>query len=401
MLTPDYLMNVAEPMVDLWSQLEVDITQDIARRLVKNNGFFTETAKWQALKAREMGMLQDDIAAMVKKYSEQSKTVVKSLVREACALSLENDDAYYTRAGLKPESLVASKALQEVIAAGIVKTNGVMRNFTNTTAKTATKAFENALDRAYMQVLSGAFSYEQALHTVVRDLALKGIEKIAFPSGRVDRADVAARRALVTGLNQTTAQLQLSRAAEMECYLVEVTSHAGARPSHAEWQGQIFWHGQKVKGYENLEDATGFGTGDGLCGWNCYHSFFPYFEGLSRPAFERDPSARLGKSNDQMYEEQQHQRYLERRVRDAKREAGAYQMAAKEAKQQETQEAFEQAYREARARLQKRQAALVDYCEQTGRTPLPERTRVAIATDERKPQGILDGGIERPFRKTK
>ena len=27
---------------------------------------------------------------------------------------------------------------------------------------------------------------------------------------------------------------------EMECDLVEVTSHFGARPSHVEWQGQVY-----------------------------------------------------------------------------------------------------------------------------------------------------------------
>jgi hypothetical protein len=35
MLTPAYLMDVPEMLVDIWAQLEQDIVGDISRRLVK------------------------------------------------------------------------------------------------------------------------------------------------------------------------------------------------------------------------------------------------------------------------------------------------------------------------------------------------------------------------------
>ena len=175
--------------------------------------------------------------------------------------------------------------------------------------------------RAWLQVNTGAFSYDQALRGAIRDLAEKGIGGVAYPSGHHDKMDVAARRALITGLNQTVADLQLARADEMECDLVEVTSHAGARPTHAVWQGQVYSLSGKHPHYKDFRDETGYGTGEGLCGWNCNHSFYPFFEGLSHQAFERDPAARLGKSNDQVYEESQRQRYYERQIR--KRSASA------------------------------------------------------------------------------
>lgn len=375
MLTANYLMNVAEPMVDLWAQVEDDIIADISRRLAKNAGTMTETAKWQALKAREMGILQTDIASTVSRITGQSQKETYGLIVQACQKALAYDDAIYMKHGLSPIPLAQSAALQDVIMAGCRKTNGLMRNFTRTLADTASKAFENAMDRAWLQVNTGAFSYTEALNRAIRDLSAQGIQKIAYPSGHVDRMDVAARRALITGLNQTTAELQLARMDELQTDLIEVSSHAGARPTHAIWQGQVYQKTGRGK-YENFYDETGYGTGDGLCGWNCYHSFFPYFEGMSHQAFERDPSARLGKSNDQMYEESQRQRALERRIRDSRRACAASSSARDAATDPQAKAALEAQFEKDAALLKEREQALDDFCAQTGRTKLVDRVYV-------------------------
>lgn len=375
MLTPAYLMDIPEQLVGLWSQLEQDIVGDIARRLVKTNTI-TASAGWQIQKMRDMLAMQQDIATEVARMSSRSQKEVARLVTKACEDALKYDDAIYDAMGLTPTPIAASLALREVIQAGIRKTNGLMRNFTNTTANTANRAFENALDRAYMQVQSGAFSYETALSRVIKDLGSQGIEKIAYPTGHVDHMDVAARRALLTGLNQTTAELQIARMDEMGCDLVEVTSHAGARPSHAEWQGQVYSRSGRTHGYDSF-DVTGYGTGDGLCGWNCYHNFFPYFDGLSTRTFERDPSARLGKSNDQVYAESQQQRGYERSVREAKRECVTLDKARKAAAGNDAlQASLDSQYTAAAEKLKRREAKLTQFCTQTGRTKLPERGKV-------------------------
>lgn len=376
MLTANYLMNVAEPMVELWSQIECDIIQDISRRIAKNAGQLTETASWQIAKARELGILQSDVADTVAKASAASQKEVRALVLSACEEALAFDDRIYVEAGFKPLPITQSQALMDVVNAGITKTNGLMRNFTNTTATGAVRAFETGLDRAYMQVISGAFSYDEALRTVIRDLARKGIDRVAYPSGSSIHMDAAARRALLTGLNQTTAQLQLARMDELDTHLIETTSHAGARPSHAQWQGGIYWRGKKVSGYENFEDSTGYGTGDGLCGWNCYHSFFPYFEGISQRAYHRSPARLRGKTNDQMYEESQKQRYYERKIRESRRECAAYSAAKDAATDPQAKASLERMFQQASVLLKKREAALNDFCTETNRTKLPDRVMV-------------------------
>ena len=102
----------------------------------------------------------------------------------------------------------------------------------------------------------------------------------------------------------------------MGAQLVEVTAHYGARPSHAEWQGQIYeWTKpgqQKQTSYPDFVNSTGYGTGAGLGGWNCRHSFYPFFEGLSERTYEPLSS----QETERVYELEQEQRYNERMIRE-------------------------------------------------------------------------------------
>lgn len=124
--------------------------------------------------------------------------------------------------------------------------------------------------------------------------------------------------------------LQLARMEEMGCEFVEVTAHEGARPTHAVWQGRVYHRGGAVvqdgERYEDFEAATGYGTGPGLCGWNCRHNFYPFYPGISVRNYTDERLAELDARNIPYggglytrYEITQMQRALERRVRKAKR----------------------------------------------------------------------------------
>ena len=193
-----------------------------------------------------------------------------------------------------------------------------------------TGEFERALDRAWLQVSSGAFSYDAAIRGAVDGLAAH-MNGVTYPSGHRDTLEVAVRRAVLTGANQTCAKLQMARAEEIGCEYVEVSAHAGARPEHAAWQGKVYHVDGAVEldgvRYEDFETATGYGTGEGLCGWNCRHSFYPFFPGVSRRLYDEAALGRLAAKTVEYggklyteYEITQMQRALERRVRKAKRQ---------------------------------------------------------------------------------
>lgn len=393
MLTPAYLRDAAEPVVEIFSQVESDITADIARRIVKA-GYVTETAKYQIEKMQEIGLLQGDVQKILAEATGKSEKEIQKLMKDAGVEALKFDDSIYRKAGLKPPAIESSPVVKAVLLHGMDKTNALVSNFTKTTATTSTKAFSSVLDRCYLQILSGAYDRNTALKIAINDLASKGIEKVAYPSGVTSSTEAAVRRAVTTGLNQSVAKVQLARAEEMGCELVETTSHAGARPTHAEWQGRVFCIKGHHPKYGDFYRETGYGETDGLCGINCYHSFFPYFEGLSIKGFSEDPAKEfLGKDNDEMYKEQMKQRYYERQIRAAKKECTVFSAAFDATRDPELKAAMQQSLLSSSDKLRRREAALNSFLAETGRTKDP--SRVVIGGWSRNDMTTSKSKIER------
>ncbi len=164
--------------------------------------------------------------------------------------------------------------------------------------------------------------------------------------------------------------------------LVETTAHIGARPSHAVWQGKVFSRSGSTSKYPNFEQSTGYDTGDGLCGWNCRHSFFPYFEGYSTPAY--DMGKFDSKENARLYEEEQKQRRYERMVREAKREVATLEAGLDAAESAELQKGIEADLRQAKSKLRNRQKLLRDHCNEHGLYNDYSRTYTAGYNDKNR-----------------
>lgn len=364
MLNPAYLASCGDDVAALFAQLEADITADVASRVVRM-GRFSDTSDWQQQKLREASAAYDMSNRMLQKCQKKARAGVKNEFVLGSKEALAFDDAIYKAAGMNPESIASSRALMDVVIAGVQKTNGVMDNLTMTTARDASHSVQNALDRAYMQVTSGAYSYDEAARRCINTLGEKGYRAFLYDSGTKTSLEAAVRRALLTGLNQTTAQLQIARAQDMGCDLVEVTSHAGARPEHFVWQGKIYCLTGARGRYKDFYKETGYGTGPGLCGWNCYHNFYPFLEGYSTPSFEHDPTRQLGMSNNKLYELTQTQRSLERYVRQSRRECQTLDAAIQEA-DDELAEKLNRDFTAASVKLKRREARLSQYCRDNG-----------------------------------
>lgn len=329
MLQPDYLDHAPDEMVQLWQTVEDDILRDVARRIGKMDGM-TPTANWQLWRYQQIEAVREEVVKLLAKYSGKSEREIRRILQEACTAALEADDEIYYHYGKTPTPFAESVPLQNLLNAGYRQTSGTWSNLTATTANTVTGAFERVLDEAWLKVSSGAFDYKSAVKTAVDTLA-DDMPYITYPTGHTDTLEVAARRAILTGVNQTAGKLQDARMEEMGVEYVETTAHGGARPTHAEWQGKRFHlGGDKVldgKMYKDFVRETGYGTGAGLCGWNCRHQYFACFPELGDPPSWTQESleqlnARNVEYNGQMYtqyEISQMQRARERNVRKWKR----------------------------------------------------------------------------------
>lgn len=285
MLPPEYLDSLPDAFVSLWQEVEDEILKDIARRIGKMDGI-TETANWQLWRYQQIEALRNDVVKLLAKYSGKSEATIRKLLQQAATEAMEREDAIYYHYGMEPEPCEESAALNNLLTAGARQTAGTWQNLTATTANTVTGQFERTLDAAWLKVSTGAFDYKTAVKQAVDSLA-DDLPMVTYPSGHKDSIEVAARRAILTGVNQTAGKLQVARADEMGVEFFETSAHGGARPSHAEWQGRRFHRGGAVdykgKHYPDFEAATGYGTGAGLCGWNCRHTFFAVFPELGEP----------------------------------------------------------------------------------------------------------------------
>lgn len=335
MLPPEYLASVADSILDLYAAAELEILQNMAERLSKYD-YWIPAVDFQNLKLKETGRAQEDILRVLSQLSTKTEEELKMLMREATTDGLRADIAVYEAAGEVVPSIEDSVALVNVLNAGYRATRQTMRNLTATTAVTGGRQFERALDLAWTQIKSGAFSYDMAITHAVKSLTRSGLGAVTYPSGHIEYLETAVRRAVVTGINQTTCQLQDALAEELGCDLVEVTAHEGARPEHAEWQGKIYSRSGSSDKYPDFVESTGYGSGDGLGGWNCRHSYYPYIEGAPR-AYTPEMLARFDAKEIEYqgekltrYEANQKQRYMERQIRGWKREEAALAAAGED-----------------------------------------------------------------------
>ncbi len=318
MLEAEYLKHCTDELEDLFLELETLILEDAARRVAENKYVNTSTAQYQLSRAKALGMHDAEIKKRIAEILGVSESKVSDIISSASYASVEKDNRIFEEAyekGLIHKFSYDSFGMKKLILSGIANTNGEIRNICKTAAKTARNLLVKELDFAYLSVQSGAFSAQDAVKLAVSRLAKQGITWVDYKSGTHRRVDTAVRMALRTGVNQTACRCQDKNFDDVGGNLVEVTSHMGARPSHAVWQGGIFWRKKPYKNYQNFEEATGYGTGAGLGGWNCRHSFYPFFEGLSSKSFEHYRKS----ENEEWYQLEQQQRYNERQIREWKR----------------------------------------------------------------------------------
>lgn len=367
----------ADRIIALYQQLEDDILSAVIRRILKM-GYVSEASKHQLEVLQAAGLLYDDIVQLIADRTDACTAQVKALFEDAGVQTVEIDNSLHEAAGALPIDIRQDSSTRQVLEAGYKKTLGTMQNLVSTTATQTQTAFIQTCDRIYMQVSSGAFSYQEAIMNALRALADTGVT-VSYPTGHTDRMDVAVRRCVLTGVSQTAAAVSLRQAEDAGCYLMEITAHSGARPDHAKWQGQLVTITGKDAGkiIDGLRVFTlseiGYGSGEGFKGWNCRHNWHAYYPGLSTPNYTPEELKKLDEPcisyNGKLYTEyevSQMQRAQERRVRAWKRRCITAQEGVNSATDEATRATAQAEFDRSARYLKNNEAKLKDFCRQTG-----------------------------------
>ena len=346
-ITPEYLASAPDPLVKLYSDLEEKILVDICRRF-KLSGEATESAIAQIKILLERGYSLEDIGKVIRDTLKLSEKELDEIFDRA----VDRNKQYYDQMIEKADIVSAEyKGLNREIAAIRKQTHDEFVNLTQSLGfaiRTGTKTeflpiaktYQKILDDAAAQVLSGGMDYNTAIKAAVKRLTDSGLQMVDYASGWHNRVDVAARRAVMTGVSQLSAQYAEQNAEILGTDLREVTAHSGARDTGTGWQNHKSWQGKvySVSGthpkYPSIYEVCGWGQVDGLEGANCRHHHFPFVEGVSERTYTDEQLANIDPPPFEYqgrtytaYEATQKQRQIETSMRKYKRDVIGYEAA--------------------------------------------------------------------------
>lgn len=383
MLEPHYLQQIVDGAEQIASELHEYIIRQIIDRMMARIGrgesyLLTSSDRWRIEALQDAGYLLEDITAELAKYTKRQEKEIKAAMEEAGVKALEYDDKIYQAAGLSPVPLTQSPALIRLMERNYNATLGEWRNYTRSTAQAAQKLFLNECDLAYNKVMSGAIAYNQAVREAI-EAAVSGGVYVDYPTGHRDTIETATARAVSTGIAQAAGDISIKRMKEMDWDIILVSAHIGARTgdggqnpgNHLYWQGSFYSRTGRDKRFPNFYEVTGYGTGEGLCGWNCRHSFGSG-DGVNNPYKDIQTA-----DNVRMEKLEQRQRALERRVRKTKHEVMGLQEAVEKCQDDAARFELQQILDRKSYLLSKQNKAYSEFCKENDLRPLNERLQIA------------------------
>lgn len=358
MLSARALASISDDLVELYAQLEAEIKNKMFKRL-KTLQRVTNLDIYQAEIIQQTGGLKNDIENLLSKYDPLIRNQLKSLYTQAMESATKSDIKYYSLAKRElsaSQKQILNTSVDRLYNADLInKTyaaqqrrfeelyNSVTR-MTLTVADATEKEFLRNCNSAYMKVATGATDWQSAYRDAVNDLAEKGVHTVIYTGSGKPREytiEAATRMNILTGINQSASQQTIENADLLGADLVEVSAHIGARPAHEDFQGKVYClNGERdfIDGDGNKRHAFNFyekcrlGEVDGICGINCRHSFYPYFEGTplqysnNELSEYKDKRVTLDGKKITPYEAEQDLRLCERNIRAYKSLANGFEV---------------------------------------------------------------------------
>lgn len=343
-ITPEFMYSLPLSLMRLYQRLEEQILEDICSR-VAMTGEMTETAIEHIRSLQRRGYDYKKINEYIRKTLKLTQSEFDTVWNKAVQRNQQYFDTLIDDNLILGENNFNADLFMQEINAIEMQTLGELTNITRSmgfayrapdgTVKVDDigKTYQRVLDDALMRVESGQ-SYNVAIRDATKMLTESGLQYVDYESGWHNRVDVAARRAVMTGVTQLSRQYTEQTATLLDTPYREVTAHRGARDgegktpwaSHKKWQGRVY----SVRTgdiYPSIYEVCGLDEVDGLCGANCRHMYHIWIEGVSERTYTDEelenidpPPFEFEGKQYTFYEATQKQRQVEASLRKVKRE---------------------------------------------------------------------------------
>lgn len=386
-ITPEKLKNILEGAEELIHSLHLSalrvLIRRIAIRLRKGKEDLAGGADKNLVETlTESGKLREDIEKDLAKATKVTEQEIHDAFEKVGTASVAVPPEVYEQVGIPKEASQSglSPAVVRVMERNYDVTMGAMKNLSRTRADAINRVFIEETDKALVEMQTNNMSLTEAFYNACANINANGITTVAYTNNgkvRSEKVEVAVLRALRTAMSQTSAQIVLKRAEELGIDLIKVSSHIGARTTkvagkpyadHSSWQGKIYSLSGADNRYPSFYDVTGFGTGEGLAGYNCRHTINVAIDGYTKED-EIDEE-----ENAKRYELEQKQRRLERAIRKSKESYAIWEQAYKEFPEDEK---IKERYEAELAHLKAKIDEYYEFCKDNNLRPLEERLKIS------------------------
>lgn len=345
---------------DLIFQIEQELMENIAKRLemtgdTEEPNYITQ---WQQMKLRQVQELRADNVKVINRLAGQQLKATDGDITEAGANAVEAIEPQFLSAiaqgvVLNPvlpydEDTTLKAIVQSYVNIG--QTNA--RLIINDANAAALQVYSQSINKTVLKVNLGIATPQVALRQTIREWSKTGLPVLTDAAGRTWTAESYYNNVLRSTVRNVTTDIQFKRMDQYGTDLIEISSHADARPGCEPYQGRIYSRSGTDNKYPSFSDTT-YGEASGIFGNNCRHEPYPFFEGISTHTFTRPDT----EENNKNYELSQVQRRLERSIRQAKREEAVYKANGDDV-----------AAKKAKDLVKARQARLRGFLDETGRT---------------------------------
>lgn len=395
MLTPQEILEIIDTLYPQVDELNTWITSDIIRRIMVRLGrgkgaFLTAADEWQLQVYQAAGGHLEAVQQEIARWTKTTDAEIRRIFEDAGVKAIVYDSRFYEEHGLTGIDLAQSEGMIRLLEDSYQRTAGTVHNFTRTTAQASQQQLIKVLDTAHFKVASGAASYTQAVQDAVSSIA-DTQTMVTYPGGHADTIETAVLRAVRTGVAQASGNMAVQGMEDRGWDVVLVSAHIGARygdggenpGNHFWWQGKHYSLHGKTPDLPLFYESTGYGTGEGLCGWNCRHSFGP-------GDVRHNPYAQFDtEENKKAYDLSQNQRAWERRIRHTKTKLVGLRTAIEAAEDADLKATLEARYTKTAKLLEKQNLGYNQFCEDNGLKRLSDRIQIAKWTREDARKSII------------
>lgn len=373
MVSKNFIDEISWEIVELYMKCESNLLNLIIKKAKSGADLTGNSLEWDLHKLNNLGGLTKGAIKIIGATSKRVNKALNRVLLEVAKKALNQDGiegepskgVFSVVQALQAQAKSHLNLVNTTMLAGVQDQYGKLVNI-------LTNERNKGLNEGTMYLVTGQKTFQQSVAHAIKTMADEGITAYQDSIGRNWTPEGYVSMDMRTTSAKVAREAVQAEANDFGLHVFQVSSHAGARPKCAPYQGRFYSdndtsgeiedaYGEKHT-YEPLKN-TSYGEPDGLFGINCGHDRIYVSTGFYN---RREPlTAEELEADRKVYEISQQQRAIERDIRKYKRETENLKDAG-----------YTEFAKISQANVTRARSEYKTFCEENGRTERWDRTQI-------------------------